>query len=138
MKAFQLALLATFLTAIAVVPVSAVYRLEWVGTYESQAYDEDAAEKVAYDPVKKEALVANAEEGAVDVISLIDPTNPVKVGELDVIGDVEAQFPDFVGDAVQAIKTSGNLVFVAVEATMDLDMLQFTAPPILHTSEQFL
>lgn len=116
MKAFQLALLATFLTAIAVVPVSAVYRLEWVGTYESQAYDEDAAEKVAYDPVKKEALVANAEEGAVDVISLIDPTNPVKVGELDVIGDVEAQVPDFVGDAVQAIETSGNLVFVAVEA----------------------
>ena len=50
MKAFQLALLATFLTATAVVPVSAVYQLEWVGTYESQTYDEDAAEKVSFYP----------------------------------------------------------------------------------------
>ena len=38
-------------------------QLEWVGTYDSYTYDDDAAEKVAWDAIQQVAVVTNANEG---------------------------------------------------------------------------
>lgn len=111
--------LAMFMVTMFAPMTSAVYQLEYVGSFGIEKYDSDAAEKVAWDPVEKAALVTNADEGKVDVISFEDPTNPVKIGELDAISDVTADprtADDFVGDSVQAIEASNNLLFVAVVA----------------------
>ena len=62
------------------------------------------------------ALVTNANEGLVDIISLDNPTMPMKTGELDPMSDVSSSFADFVGDAVKTIEYAGNLIFAAVRA----------------------
>lgn len=118
MKTTMMTLVAMMVTLCAMMPNAAVaqYQLEWVGTYDSFTYDDDAAEKVAFDAIQQVALVTNANEGRVDIIALSDPTMPEKIGELDPVGDVEGSNPGFMGDTVQAIETTGNLVFAAVEA----------------------
>jgi hypothetical protein len=60
----------------------AYYQLKWIGDYQTGAWDTDAAENVAYEPVTKKAFVASAEAGSVQVVSLDDPVNMQLVGTL--------------------------------------------------------
>jgi hypothetical protein len=55
-------------------PGSPVYRLRWVGDYQTGAWDTDAAENVAFDSVLARAFVASAKDGLVQVVSLTNPT----------------------------------------------------------------
>jgi hypothetical protein len=52
-----------------------VYRLTWVGDYQTGAWDTDAAENIAFDPVRARAFIASAESGTVKVVSVADPTD---------------------------------------------------------------
>ena len=61
--------------------------LDVLGTYASGGkWDESAAEIVAFDKLTARLFVVNAEAGTVDVLDASDPSNPVKVGELDTPG----------------------------------------------------
>jgi hypothetical protein len=56
-------------------PAPPVYRLTWVGDYQTGAWDTDAAENIAFDPVRARAFIASAESGTVQVVSVANPTD---------------------------------------------------------------
>ncbi|MDJ0377526.1 choice-of-anchor I family protein [Cryobacterium sp. PH31-L1] len=49
-----------------------------LGSYETGTFDKSAAEIVTYHAASKRLFVVNAAQGAVDVLSIAEPTNPVK------------------------------------------------------------
>ena len=72
-------------------------------------FDESAAEIVAFDPDSARTFVVNAQQGALDVLSLEDPANPVKVTTL-VAGQ---QWAD--AGAINSVSVANGLVAIAVE-----------------------
>jgi hypothetical protein len=72
MRAF---LIGSALTAITSAQGNAVYRLTWVGDYQTGAWDTDGAENIAFDPARARAFIASAESGVVKVVSVTDPTD---------------------------------------------------------------
>ena len=81
-----------------------------IGTYETGQFDESAAEIVAHDPTTQRVFVVNAEKGAVDVLSITDPTNPALDGTLFAAG----------GD-VNSVAVHEGLLAVAVAAPIAQD-----------------
>ena len=57
-----------------------------IGSFETGAFDESAAEIVTYHAASQRLFVVNAQLGAVDVLSIADPANPVKVTSLAAAG----------------------------------------------------
>jgi hypothetical protein len=53
-----------------------------LGSYRSGFFDEGGAEIVAHDPARQQVFAVNAAAGTVDVLSIVDPSEPTKVGEL--------------------------------------------------------
>jgi hypothetical protein len=115
--------------------------LEPIGTHSSGAFDQGAAEIVAHDPVTQRVFVVNAQAATIDVLSIANPTQPIKVGTLDVtaygaVANSVAFHDGILAVAVENdIKTSpGNVVlfdrdlqFVSAVAVGSLpDMLTFT------------
>ncbi|WP_240607227.1 choice-of-anchor I family protein [Cryobacterium aureum] len=77
--------------AIVAAPVTAsgtdpYFDLAPLGTYETGTFDKSAAEIVTYHATSKRLFVVNAAQGAVDVLSIADPTTPVKQFSLSVAG----------------------------------------------------
>jgi len=72
MRAFFL--IATALTALASAQTD-VYRLRWVGDYQTGAWDTDAAENIAFNPVTARAFIASSASGVVKVVSVANPTD---------------------------------------------------------------
>ena len=68
-------LIGSALTAITSAQGNTVYRLTWVGDYQTGAWDTDAAENIAFDSVRARAFIASAESGTVKVVSVTDPTD---------------------------------------------------------------
>jgi hypothetical protein len=54
-----------------------------VGSYASGKFDEGAAEIVAHDPQTQLLFVVNAQSAEVDVLSILNPGAPTKVGSID-------------------------------------------------------
>ena len=52
-----------------------VYRLTWVGDYQTGQWDTDAAENIAFNPATARAFIASAESGVVQVVSVTNPTD---------------------------------------------------------------
>ena len=59
-----------------------------LGTYESGLIGESAAEITAYHAASRRLLTVNAHAGAIDVIDLADPANPVKLFSVSAGADV--------------------------------------------------
>ena len=55
-----------------------------MGDYQTGAWDEDAAENVAFDYLSKRAFVASAKQSTVQVVDLTNPTAPAQTGQIDV------------------------------------------------------
>ncbi len=72
-------------------------------------FDESAAEIVAFDSDTARTFVVNAQQGALDVLSLEDPTNPVKVGTLL----ASRHWPE--AGAINSVGVANGLVAIAVE-----------------------
>ena len=75
MRKHTLFIIASALTALASAQTETVYRLRWVGDYQTGAWNTDAAENVAFDPVRARAFIASAKSGTVKVVSVTDPTD---------------------------------------------------------------
>ncbi|MGL5080510.1 MAG: choice-of-anchor I family protein [Microcoleaceae cyanobacterium] len=82
-------------------------QLTVLGTYQTNIFDESAAEIPAYDPESRRAFVVNGDSDVIDVIDFTNPTNPVKVGEIDVTA---------FGAGANSVAVKNGLVAVAVEA----------------------
>jgi len=86
--------------------------LEFLGRYETGAFDEGAAEIVAYDVGSGLAFVTNANANTVDALSIDDPANPTLAFTIDL-----APY----GAGVNSVAVFDGLVAVAVEADVKQD-----------------
>jgi len=94
-------------------------RLDPVGVYETGQFGVSAAEIVTFDPATQRLFVVNATSG-VDVLSLADPANPVKINTIHAPGTNSAAVSNgLLGIAVQAAtKTDpGTARFYSTAAT---------------------
>jgi hypothetical protein len=94
-------------------PVTGV-TLNFLGRYSTGIFDASAAEIVAFDPVHRRAFVVNAQQGAVDVLDLTLPDEPVKSGVIR----VDQIAP---GAVVNSVAVYGDAIALAVEAAVKTD-----------------
>ena len=83
--------------------------LEPLATYHSGIFDEGGAEVVSYDPRTRRAFVVNANDAAVDVLSLSNPHNPELVATLS-MSDIRSDL-----GAANSVAVARGIVAVAVE-----------------------
>lgn len=76
-------------------------------TYKTNVFDDGAMEILAYNEFSQRLYAINANENAVDVFDISNPTNIVKVDSLDLSP---------YGDAPNSVAFYGDLIAVAVEA----------------------
>lgn len=81
-----------------------------LGTYNSGVFDASAAEIPAYDPSTERLFVVNAQLGAIDVLDLSDPENPVLIQTLNTENVLT-------NSVVNSVAVSNGLLAVAVEAS---------------------
>lgn len=93
--------------AVAAPAVAQSVELEFLGRYESGAFDEGAAEIVAFDARSGLAFVSNALANTVDALDISDPSSPTLAFTIDL-----APY----GAGVNSVAVSNGLVAVAVEA----------------------
>jgi DNA-binding beta-propeller fold protein YncE len=81
--------------------------LNVVGEYKTGVFDLGAAEVVAHDTINQRIFVINAAAATVDVLDINDPTNPSKIGEIDV---------SELGAGINSVALYKGLVAVAIES----------------------
>lgn len=86
--------------------------LEFLGRYETGAFDEGAAEIVAFDKRSGLAFVTNANANTVDALDISDPSNPTLEFTIDLSP---------YGAGVNSVAVFDGLVAVAVEADVKQD-----------------
>ncbi|KKO44611.1 alkaline phosphatase [Arsukibacterium ikkense] len=84
--------------------------LSLLGRYSSEEYLVSAAEITAYDADSKRAFVVNALAGAVDVLYLIDPANPVYLDTLSATDIAE-------NAVVNSVAAHNGLIALAIESS---------------------
>ncbi|MDO9437550.1 choice-of-anchor I family protein [Hydrogenophaga sp.] len=89
-------------------------KLEKIGVYSTGQYEVSAAEIPAFDAASKRLFVVNAQLGAVDVLNLADPTNPVKIGAID----ATTVLP---GASINSVAVHDGIVAVAIQAPVKTD-----------------
>ncbi|MCB1124252.1 MAG: hypothetical protein KJT03_22060, partial [Verrucomicrobiae bacterium] len=65
-------------------------RMNVLGTYTTNIFDEGASEIVDYDPTTQRAYIVNALAGVIDVLDVSDPTNPTKIATVTQPGPVNS------------------------------------------------
>lgn len=93
-----------------VVQTPATLSLSLLGRYASGEYKVSAAEITAYDPDSKRAFVVNAQSGAIDVLYLIDPANPVYLDSINAANIAS-------NAVVNSVAVHNGLVALAIEST---------------------
>lgn len=83
-----------------------------IGTYSTGRFDESAAEISAYDSTTQRLFVVNADAVTVDVLDISDPTNPIKIGEIDASA---------FGGVANSVSVKNGVVAVAIEAEQKTD-----------------
>lgn len=87
-------------------------QMNYLSRYESNAFGVSAAEIPAYDAASKRAFVVNSQEGALDVLDMKDPANPVLIDTLRV--DSIDGLPKNL--LVNSVAVQNGLVAVAIES----------------------
>lgn len=77
-----------------------------ISTYETDIFDEGAAEIVAYDSTKQRLFVVNGANNTINVLNISNPTNPVALAPIDI-----SPF----GAGANSVDVFNNIVAVAVE-----------------------
>jgi hypothetical protein len=97
-----------------------------LGSYNTNIFDEGAAEISAYDPESQTLFVVNGEDKVIDMLDISDPTVPVHVDVIDITP---------YGAAPNSVAVSNGLAAVAVEA----DIAQHSGKvAVFTTSGEFL
>lgn len=97
---------------------AAISGLTPVGRYSAGAYNQSAAEIVAYDKHTQRLFVVNAQSAKVDVLDISDPATPTKLGEID---PAAADGANFSGGAANSVAVMNGLMAVAIEASPKTD-----------------
>jgi hypothetical protein len=88
--------------------------LEKIGGYSTGQFGVSAAEIPAFDAASKRLFVVNAQLGAVDVLDLSNPANPVKINVLDATAVLA-------GAEINSVAVSNGIVAVAIQAPVKTD-----------------
>ena len=88
-------------------------QMNYLGRYETGQFGVSAAEIPAYDAASKRAFVVNSQEGALDVLDMADPANPVLIETLRV-DSIDGLPSNLV---VNSVAVQNGLVAVAIEST---------------------
>jgi DNA-binding beta-propeller fold protein YncE len=88
--------------------------LEKIGGYSTDQFGVSAAEIPAFDAASRRLFVVNAQLGAVDVLNLANPTNPVKIGTLDATAVLA-------GAEINSVAVFNGIVAVAIQAPVKTD-----------------
>ena len=134
-------LLASFALAASDSEPSGALRLERLATYTTGAFDEGAAEIVAYDPGSQRLFIVNSNAVTLDILDISDPANPMPEEPLDMTqyGAAANSVDVFEGTAVVAVENEiatepGTVVFLTSDGELISqvtvgalpDMLTFT------------
>ena len=101
--------------------------LTQIGTFETDVFDESAAEIPAYDPETERLFVVNANNGIVEVLDASDPSEPTKLFDID-FSDLGGGLPNSIAvqDGVLAValededtQENGRVVFFATDVDED-------------------
>jgi hypothetical protein len=99
--------------------------LSFLGRYETNEFDESAAEIVAYDAANTQAFVVNANSGLIDIIDISTPTAPTLVDSLNLGTDIASALASVASaddlGAANSVTVSEDTVAVAVEASTKQD-----------------
>ncbi|MBP7420899.1 MAG: choice-of-anchor I family protein [Burkholderiaceae bacterium] len=104
-------------TPVEVTPVEATpagLTLEKIGGYSTGVFGKSAAEITAFDAASKRGFVVNAQLGAVDVLNLADPTQPVHAGRIDATTVLA-------GAEINSVAVHNGIVAVAIQAPVKTD-----------------
>ena len=88
-------------------------KLQLLSTYETELFDESAAEIIAYDPNTQRVFVVNANSATIDVLDISDPSNPTLKNQIDL--------SSFGAGANSVAVNESGIVAVAVEANTKQD-----------------
>jgi hypothetical protein len=88
--------------------------LSKIGGYSTGQFGASAAEIPAFDADSQRLFVVNAQLGAVDVLDLSNPANPVKIGAIDANSWLS-------GAVINSVAVHDGLVAVAIEAPVKTD-----------------
>jgi hypothetical protein len=83
-----------------------------LGTYTTGIFDEGAAEISAFDPATQRLFVVNGSSSAIDILSLSNPSNPIKIGEIDISA---------FGGGVNSVAVKNGILAAAVAAENGLE-----------------
>ena len=88
--------------------------LEKIGGYSTGQFGVSAAEIPAFDAASKRLFVVNAQLGAVDVLDLSNPANPIKINVLDATAILA-------GAEINSVAVNNGIVAVAIQAPVKTD-----------------
>ena len=88
--------------------------LEKIGGYSTGQFGVSAAEIPAFDAASKRLFVVNAQLGAVDVLDLSNPANPIKINVLDATAILA-------GAEINSVAVFNGIVAVAIQAPVKTD-----------------
>ncbi|MEL7117977.1 MAG: esterase-like activity of phytase family protein [Bacteroidota bacterium] len=109
MKAYLPHALFTFLLSLAtVVAIQAQgMDLQYLSTYNTNIFDEAAAEIVSYDATSSRLFFTNSDANTITIVDISDPLNPVFVADIDL---------STYGGGINSVAVSNGIVAAAVEA----------------------
>ncbi|RZM74914.1 bifunctional metallophosphatase/5'-nucleotidase [Leptolyngbya iicbica LK] len=87
-------------------PTEPAVGLSLLGTYETGAFDEGAAEINAFDPDSDRLFVVNSNAVTIDILDVSDPSNPTLINQIDA-----TQF----GAGANSVAVKNGIVAVAIE-----------------------
>lgn len=90
-------------------PTPSSLSLAKVGGYSTNVFAEGGAEITSFDPASVRAFVVNAKAGTVDVLNLVDPTKPAKIGEIKASAVLA-------GGEINSVAVSNGIVAAAIQA----------------------
>jgi DNA-binding beta-propeller fold protein YncE len=95
-------------------PTPSSLSLAKVGGYSTNVFAEGGAEITSFDPASARAFVVNAKAGTVDVLNLVDPTKPAKVGEIKASALIA-------GGEINSVAVANGIVAAAIQAPVKTD-----------------
>jgi hypothetical protein len=110
--------------------------LQPLGTFSNGGFDESAAEIPAFDPGTDRVFVVNAEAGTVDVLDVSDPTEPVRIDQLQTPGANSVDVSDgvlAVAEAADPAQEPGSVAFFDTATLEPLGAVTVGALPDMLT-----
>ncbi|MBB1272490.1 choice-of-anchor I family protein [Psychromonas sp. SR45-3] len=95
-------------------------KLQEAGRYQSNIFDQSAAEIVTFDKLTQQTFVVNAQSGQIDVIDSHNIDAPTLVKHLDIKADIKQHFNAQAG-AANSVDVYNGLLAVAIEAKTKTD-----------------